>query len=342
MKIPVNETELDSLLSEPTPELCESLARLSGDLVILGAGGKMGPTLAAMARRALDAAGHTRRKVYAVSRYSSLKAHDLLSAQGVCPIRCDLLNRQEVAALPEAENVIFMAGHKFGTSESPGLTWMMNCVLPDMTAARYPHARTVVFSTGCVYPLVAADTQGAREEDALGGPGEYAATCIGRERVYAHHSEKQGTPLLMFRLSYAIDLRYGVLHDVAVRVEAGLPVDVTMGYANVIWQGDANARALQCLELATCPPAALNITGIEKVSIRWLAEQFGLRMAKTPKIVGQEAETAWLFDASRSYAEFGPPKVSLEEMLDATAAWVMAGGKSLSKPTHFESRDGNF
>lgn len=342
MKIPANDAELDHLLSQPTPEACDSLARLSGDVIILGAGGKMGPTLACMARRALDAAGHAHRAVHAVSRYSSPQTMERLRAAGVNPIRCDLLNRTEVAALPEAENVIFMAGHKFGTAESPALTWMMNCVLPDITAARYPASRTVVFSTGCVYPLTPAHSQGSTEKDALGGPGEYAATCIGRERVYTHHAEANGTPVLMYRLSYAIDLRYGVLHDVATRVAAGLPVDVTMGHANVIWQGDANARALQCLEHTSCPANALNVTGLEKISIRWLAEQFARRMGKTAEITGQEADTAWLFDASRSYEWFGPPKVSVDNMLDATAAWVMAGGGSLGKPTHFESRDGNF
>jgi len=330
--------DLEDRLSQPTPALLEAMRAIEGDLLILGAGGKMGPTLARMARRATPSS----RRVIAVSRFSSPGAADELRRHDVETISCDLLRRDEVNQLPDAPNVIFMAGQKFGTSDSPELTWVMNTLVPGIVAERYARSRVVVFSTGCVYPLAPVDGAGSREEDPLGPPGDYANSCVGRERIFTHFSKQHGTPALLFRLSYAIDLRYGVLHDIARKVAAGEPVDVTMGYANVIWQGDANARALQSLAYTASPPPALNVTGLERVSIRELAWRFGRLLEREPIITGTEAKTAWLFDASRSFAWFGPAAISLDEMIDATAHWIKHGGASLGKPTHFETRDGNF
>lgn len=310
--------------------------------MVLGAGGKMGPTLARMARRALDEIGQTQRRVIAVSRFSSADAARSLQQHGVETLACDLLDPVAVNALPLVPNVIFMAGHKFGTRDAPHFTWAMNALVPAYVAQQFKDSRIVVFSTGCVYPLMPANGRGAREGDPLTPPGEYANSCVGRERIFEHFARMHGTRMLMFRLCYAIDLRYGVLHDVAQKVAQGLPVDVTMGTANVIWQGDASARAIQCLAHASTPPLALNITGLERVSIRELAQRFGERLGRQPVIIGNESDAAWIWDAARSYELFGPPEVSLEEMIDATAHWISRGGSSLGKPTHFEVHDGQF
>lgn len=334
--------ELDDELSRPTLGVLDTLRAVEGDVMVLGAGGKMGPTLARMVRRGLDEIGHTQRRVIAVSRFSSAGARQGLQQYGVETISCDLMDRAAVAALPDAANVIFMAGQKFGTSDTPELTWVMNTLVPAIVAERFNKSRIVVFSTGCVYPLVPVDGPGSREDDVLGPPGEYANSCVGRERVFSHFAKQNGTHMLMFRLCYAIDLRYGVLCDVAAKVFQGLPIDVTMGTANVIWQGDANAGAIQCLAHAATQPTVLNVTGIERVSIRALAQRFGELLNREPIITGKESDTAWLWDASRSYELFGPPTVSLEEMIEATAEWQRHGGAMLGKPTHFEVRDGNF
>lgn len=331
---------LEESLSRPTPGCLETLGAIKDDILVLGAGGKMGPTLARMARRASDELGQSRR-VMAVSRFSSGSA-DALRSQGVETIACDLTDRDAVHRLPEAPNIIFMAGQKFGTSSAPELTWVMNTLLPAVVAERYARSRIVVFSTGCVYPLTSVDGPGSSEASPLGPPGEYANSCVGRERIFTHYSNQLGTPALLFRLSYAIDLRYGVLHDVARKVATGEPIDVTMGYANVIWQGDANARALQSLAQTNTPPTPLNVTGRERVSIRELAHRFGESLGRKPILMGEEAPNAWLFDAARSFELFGPVTVSLDEMIEATAHWVRAGGSSLGKPTHFEARDGQF
>ncbi|MCE9631244.1 MAG: NAD-dependent epimerase/dehydratase family protein [Planctomycetia bacterium] len=334
--------DLETELSRPTPGAIEALRGLQGDVLVLGAGGKMGPTLARMVRRGLDTIGHTSRRVIAVSRFSSAAAAAGLRNHGVETIACDLLDRDAVASLPDAANVIFMAGQKFGTSDAPELTWVMNTLVPANVADRYRHSRTVVFSTGCVYPLAAVGSRGSHEDDPLGPPGDYANSCVGRERVFEYFAKLHGTPAVMYRLSYAIDLRYGVLCDVATKVARGLPVDVTMPAANVIWQGDANARAIQCLTRAASPPAAVNVTGLEPISIHWLASQFGERLGREPLITGSESSIAWLFDAQRSYDWFGPPTVGIDDMIDAQADWVRRGGETLGKPTHFEVRDGQF
>ena len=342
MKAILNITDLEDRLSEPTPGVMETLRNVSGDVIVLGAGGKMGPTLARMARRALDELGHKARRVIAVSRFSSAAAAADLERHGVQVIACDLMDRAAVQALPDAANIIFMAGQKFGTENAPELTWVMNTVVPGIVAERYAGSRIVVFSTACVYPFAPVAGPGSREEDPLGPPGDYANSCVGRERVFSYFAKKLGTRALMYRLSYAIDLRYGVLADVALKVAAGSPVSVASGWVNVIWQGDANARAIQCLSRAASPPIALNVTGMERASIRSLAQRFGELLGRAPVITGVESPTGWLFDPSRSYKWFGPPAVSLEEMIAATAQWVLEGGATLGKPTHFEVRDGRF
>jgi len=334
--------ELEERLSRPTPGVLETLRSLSGDLVILGAGGKMGPTLARMARRALDQLEQPTRRVIAVSRFATPPARKSLEQHGVETLACDLADRDAVAKLPEAPLVIFMAGQKFGTSAAPERTWVMNTLVPAIVAERFARSRLVVFSTGCVYPLVPVAGPGAREEHPLGPPGEYASSCVGRERIFTHFANRFGTPLVLFRLCYAIDLRYGVLCDLVQQVAHGRPVDLEMGATHVIWQGDANARAIQSLALAATPPLPLNVTGLERIPIRWLAEQIGARLGRPPAFSGQPSPTAWLWDASRSYELFGPPTVSLEEMLDATVAWHQQGGAILGKPTHFESTSGQF
>ena len=334
--------ELECELSRPTEGVLDTLHALDGDVMVLGAGGKMGPTLARMVRRAFDAIGHKQRRVIAVSRFSSANASQSLWQHGVETIVCDLTDRAAVSALPEVVNIIFMAGQKFGTSEAPELTWVMNTLVPAIVAERFAQSRIVVFSTGCVYPLVPASGPGSHEGDALGPPGEYANSCVGRERVFTHFAKQSGTRALMFRLCYAIDLRYGVLCDVAQKVAQGLPVDVTMGAVNVIWQGDANARAIQCLAHTASPPRALNVTGMERVSIRSLAHQFGDLLDCAPVITGKESEVAWLWDASHSHELFGAPSVSLEEMIEATARWQRQDGATLDKATHFETTDGKF
>jgi nucleoside-diphosphate-sugar epimerase len=335
-------TELEAALSRPTLGVLATLRQLDGDIMILGAGGKMGPTLARMARRGCDEIGQPKRRVIAVSRFSSADAARSLHEHGIETLSCDLLSLAAVNALPDVPNIIFMAGQKFGTSDAPGLTWALNTVVPAIVAERFRTARIVVFSTGCVYPLMPVSGRGAAEDDPLTPPGEYANSCVGRERVFEYFAAAHGTRLLMFRLCYAIDLRYGVLVDVARQVAAGQPVDVSMGFAHVIWQGDANARAIQCLAHAACPPAALNVTGLERVSIRELARRFGERLGREAIITGSEAATAWIWDAHRSYEMLGPPEVSLDEMVEATAHWLLGGGRTLGKPTRFEVQDGRF
>ena len=334
--------DLENELSRPTQGVLDTLGSLEGDVLVLGAGGKMGPTLTRMLRRGLDEIGNKDRRVIAVSRFSSANALNELQRYGVETIACDLLDRRAVMALPDSKNVIYMAGQKFGTSESPELTWVMNTLVPSVVAERYATSRIVVFSTGCVYSLVPADGPGANEESALEPPGEYAYSCLGRERVFTHFANRHDTQVLFYRLCYAIDLRYGVLCDVATKVVAGHPIDVSMGAVNVIWQGDANARAIQCLAHTASPPIALNVTGLEKVSIRSLAERFGAHFNREPIIVGKERDMAWLWDASQSYTLFGPPRISLDEMVEASADWVRRGGAILGKPTHFEITDGRF
>ncbi|MBK7716332.1 MAG: NAD(P)-dependent oxidoreductase [Gemmatimonadetes bacterium] len=338
---PADETSLEERLSRPTDGVVEVLRQLPGDLLVLGAGGKMGPSLARMARRALDVLGRTDR-VIAVSRFGAPGTREALDAAGVVTVHADLLDPRALAGLPDAPNLVFMAGQKFGTRAAPHVTWAMNALVPAMVAQRFPAARTVVFSTGNVYPLTPVAGGGPAETDPVGPVGEYAMSCLARERLFEHSAATKGTPVVLLRLNYAVDLRYGVLLDTARRVRAGEPVPLRMGHVNVIWQGDANARALQSLALAASPAAVLNLTGPELVSIRWLAERFAERFGRPAVFEGAEAPDALLSNAGRSVARFGRPAVDLETMVAWTAAWVEQGGRQLGKPTRFKVRDKQF
>jgi nucleoside-diphosphate-sugar epimerase len=336
-----SEAQLEEMISEPPPYLLNALHSLESDLLILGVGGKMGPALARMATRAL-AAIHSPHRVIGVARFSQPGLREKLAGWGIETIACDLLDRTALAPLPESRNVIFMAGQKFGTTGNPAQTWAMNVYLPALVAERYTAARVVVFSTGNVYPLQPVVQGGAVERDSVGPVGEYAASCLGRERIFEYFSRTQGLRCTILRLNYAIDLRYGVLLDLARKVKGRQPIDLRMGAANVIWQGDANAQALAALNLCATPPFVLNITGPETVSVRRVAEQFGLRFGVEPILVGEEAPTALLNNATQAHGLFGYPRVTLAQMIEWTAAWVEMGGSMLNKPTHFEARDGRF
>ena len=334
----MTEAELEDLLSTPRPETEAALAACPGDVIILGAGGKMGPTLARMAARA---AGGNRR-VIAVSRWSSDNAEKSLNEAGVETIRADLLDRDAVAKLPDAPNVIFMVGQKFGTTNAPAMTWAMNTIVPANCAERYKDSRIVAFSTGNVYPLTPVNSGGAREGDALAPVGEYAASCVGRERVFELYAERHGTRVAIFRLNYAIDLRYGVLVDIATHVNRSVPLPVDMGFVNVIWQGDANRIALECLPHAATPPFVVNVTGGESLAVRKIAMWFGRRFGVTPVLTGTERRDALLSDTTRMRSLFAAPEVSAEQMFEWVADWVEDGGALLGKPTRFEARDGKF
>ena len=333
--------QLEDVMSTPTLEVVEAMGEMAGDLLILGVGGKMGPTLAKLAKRAIDEAGSDKR-VISVSRFSSPGLQADLNRVGIETIACDLLSETELQALPEVPNVIFMAGRKFGSTGNEPLTWAMNTYMPGRVAKKYRNSRIVVFSTGNVYPLTPISHGGATEMHPVEPIGEYAQSCLGRERVFEHTSNQFGTPLAILRLNYAIDLRYGILLDIAEKVYYEKPVDVTMGAANVIWQGDANAIVLRALMHCQSPPMLLNLTGPEIVSIRWLATRFGEIFGKTPAFEGIEAETALLSNAAHCHQLFGYPRVSLEQMVQWVAHWAEIGGTTLGKPTKFEVRDGKF
>ena len=329
---------LEDFMTEPTPAVVDDLARVPGDILVLGAAGKMGPTLARMAKRAAPG-----KRVVGVARFTDPAARAALDAAGVETIACDLLDGSAVAALPRLDNVVFMAAMKFGATGNPALTWAMNVHVPAIVAETFASARIVAFSTGCVYPFVPVAGGGATEETPAGPPsGDYANSCLGRERMFEHFSARLGTPGRLVRLNYAIDMRYGVLHDVAARVRDGAPIDLSMGHVNVIWQGEANAAALRCLAHTTTPTSPINVTGPETISVRWLAEEFGRRLGRAPVLAGREADAGWVSNAARMVAELGPPRVPLERMIGWTVDWLARGGASLGKPTHYEVRDGRF
>jgi dTDP-4-dehydrorhamnose reductase len=336
----MNESELEDRLSDPPPGVIEMLSRLDGDILILGAGGKMGPSLARMAQRAAQLAC-TRRRVIAVSRFSG-GADAYLRALGLDTITADLMDERAIATLPDAPLIVFMAGRKFGSTGAESLTWVMNTILPGLVCRRYSHSRIVAFSTGNVYGLVPISSGGSREGDTTAPAGEYAMSCLGRERVFEHYSLVSETHVAIFRLNYACDLRYGVLVDIAQRILAGEPVDLSMGHFNTIWQGDANAMALRSLEFASSPPWIVNATGPETLSVRAVAQRLATRLDRTARFSGAEAGTALLSNTQLGIERLGPPRVDAELLIDWVADWVARGGTSLGKPTHFESRDGRF
>jgi len=333
--------ELDDLLSEPTEDVTRALASLEGDVLILGVGGKMGPTMARMARRASDAAGSSRR-VIGVSRFSSPALSPQLQAWGVETLSCDLMNRQALADLPDAANVVFMAGMKFGSTGQESLTWAMNSFLPGMVSERFPMSRIAVFSTGNVYGLSPVSGGGSVEADAPNPVGEYAMSCLGRERIFEHFSRANRTRMSILRLNYSTELRYGVLVDIAQRVYTGHAVPLSMGYLNAIWQGDACAMSLQSLACASVPPFVVNIAGPELLSVRRVAERFGEWLQKPVRFEGRESDDALLSNARQADDLFGRPRVDAERMIAWIADWVARGGETLAKPTHFEERSGRF
>jgi nucleoside-diphosphate-sugar epimerase len=329
--------QLDELLSRPSRKLVEFVAALDGDLMILGAGGKIGPSMARMAQRAVQQAGADKR-VYAVD-VAPLPA---LAEAGLATLACDMLDLAAIQRLPRARNIVFMAGRKFGSTGGEHLTWAVNVVVPYHVARTFTDSRIVAFSTGCVYPL--ADVHGGGSTE-LTGPdpvGEYAMSCLGRERMFDFFSRTQGEHVLQFRLNYAVELRYGVLVDVAGKVFRGEELDITTGYANVLWQGDVCNQALLCLGQAASPPAVLNVTGPETISIREVAHEFGRLFGKAPRIVGTENGRGYLSNAARAKELFGPPSVGLDRLIPWIARWIEAGGENLGKPTHFEAQDGKY
>jgi hypothetical protein len=335
-----DEGELEELLSRPSPADVAFARTLSDDVAVLGAGGKMGPSLARRVRRSLDAAGVSRR-VFAVARFSEPGLRAALERDGIECIACDLLDPGDVARLPKCPNVLFLAGRKFGSSGRPDLTWAQNVVVPSIVAPHFLASRIVVFSSGNVYPLVGPGGAGATEQDPVAPVGEYAQTCVGRERVFEHASRERGTCCLLFRLFYAVDLRYGTVVDVARNVLSGEPVDLRASHVNAIWQGDANSYAFRALGLCESPPRPLVVTGSEAVSVRAAAEAFGVRFGREPRFTG-EPGPGLLGDPSLCGSLLGPPEVRLARLLDWVAGWVERGGRSLGKPTHFEATDGRF
>jgi len=329
--------ELEDLLSQPTETACEVLGGMEGDIVVLGAGGKMGPTLAMMLRKAAP-----QKHIYAVSRFSDPNAKARIETHGVETITADLLDESVYARLPDVPNVFYLAGMKFGATGNQPLTWAMNVHLPALVAQHYKNARIVALSTGNVYPFVDPPSGGAREEDLPRPVGEYAQSCLGRERMFQYFSQVHGTPATLIRLNYANEPRYGIIVDLTRKILNDTPLDVTMGAVNLIWQGDANNYIISALKLAASPPAILNVTGPETIAIRDLASRIGKVLGKPPTFVSREAQTALLSNASRCFDTFGPPATRLEEMIEWIAHWVAAGKEVLNRPTKYDVRDGKF
>jgi nucleoside-diphosphate-sugar epimerase len=332
---------LEDLLSEPSEGVIATLAQLDGDILILGVNGKMGPTLARMARRASDAAG-SRRRIIGVSRFSSGNLETELRDHGMETIRCDLLDAAQLDRLPDAANVVAMAGMKFGSTGQEALTWSMNSYLPGMICQKFRRSRIVAFSTGNVYGLTPVSLGGSVETDLLRPEGEYALSCVGRERIYEHFSRTLHIPMALLRLNYATEMRYGVLVDVAQKVYAGQTIDLSMGHLNALWQGDANAMALCAFAHLASPPFVVNLAGPELLSVRQVAVDFGRLLSKTVHFSGQEAADALLSNGQLGHRLFGYPRVGVQQIVIWIADWVKRGGESLGKPTHFEVRDGKF
>jgi hypothetical protein len=328
---------LDDLLCRPSQALIDDLNKVEGDIIILGVAGKMGPTLAGLAKAALPG-----RRIIGVARFGDPSVKHWLEARGIETINCDLLDETALAALPKTPNVIFMAGRKFGAEGDLSLTWAMNSHVPALVAQAFPRARIVAFSTGCVYPFVPVDGKGANEAVAPNPPGEYAQSCVGRERMFEYFSKAFATPGRLFRLNYAIDMRYGVLHDIATKILQDRPIDVSLGHVNFIWQGDAAAQALRCLKHCAVPTSAINVSGHEILAVRDLAAKLGALLKRDPIIVGTEQPTAWLTDSSQAVKLFGLPVVDTERLIAWTADWVARAMPSLGKPTKYEVRDGRY
>jgi hypothetical protein len=328
---------LDELLCRPTHALIDDLKTVDGDIMVLGVAGKMGPTLAGLAKAAAP-----ERRVIGVARFSDAGVKDRLHTRGVETISCDLLDEAAVNALPKAPNIIFMAGRKFGAEGDLAMTWAMNAHVPAIVAQAFRQSRIVAFSTGCVYPFVPVDSKGSDEGMAPNPPGEYAQSCVGRERMFEYFSKTFDTPGRLFRLNYAVDMRYGVLYDIASKVWQGKPIDVSLGHVNFIWQGDASSQALRCLAYCETPTSPINVSGHDILAVRDLAGQFGALFGREPVIIGTEEPTAWLTDTSRAVKLFGLPTVDTAQLIAWTADWVARAMPSLGKPTKYEVRDGRY
>lgn len=329
--------QLEDLLSEPTEGVVDTMKRAAGDIIFLGVGGKMGPTMARMAKRASDLAG-TPRRIIGVSRFSTAAHETELRAHGIETIRCDLLDENAVRALPDAPNVIYLAGMKFGSTGQESMTWALNTFLPSVVCKKFSRSKIVALSTGNVYGLAPFSSKGAVETDALNPVGEYAMSCLGRERMFEYFSRALKLPMALVRLNYACELRYGVLVDLAQKTS----VDLGIGWFNTIWQGDANAMTLQCLNHVSSPPFVINITGPEKLNVRQTCERLAEKLKRRVSFSGHESDSALLSNAQKAFDHFGKPRVSADEMIDWIADWIGRGGATLGKPTKFESRDGKF
>lgn len=332
-----NEAMLEDMLSRPSDALVETLAKLDGDITILGVGGKMGPSLARMAKRAAPD-----KRVIGVARFSDPGLRVQLEADGIETVMCDLLDEEAVNALEKTANMVFMAGRKFGSDGNQPLTWAMNTHVPAIVAQAFKHARIAVFSTACVYSFADVNGSGAVECDRLTPPGEYANSCIGRERMFEYFADVHGTKVALLRLSYAIDLRYGVLHDIGKAVLEGTPVQLDSGHCNIIWQRDANDIALRSLALADNPAVPLNLSGPTVVRVRDLAMAFGTLFGKEPIFQSSEQPQAWIIDTAKQQELYGAPEVDVQTMVKWVAGWLNQGGRTLGKPTHFEVRDGAY
>ena len=332
---------LEDHLSEPSESLVAELAEVSGDWLFVGAGGKMGPTMVRMARKALDRAGNPVR-VRAASRFSDSRARESLERHGIDTFVCDVLDREAVGNLPDAANVVFMLGMKFGITTNPSLAWAMNTQAPAIVAERFSNARIVAFSSGNVYPYLPVESAGANEGTPTEPVSEYGWSLLGRERTFEHFSRVNDIPVAIVRLNYSAEARYGVLVDLAQRILAREPIDLSMGHLNFIWQRDANEHALRAFGLVASPPAIVNVTGAEVLAVRDLSERLGVALGIDPVFTGEPADTALLNDASKSHRQFGLPLASIDEAVAAVANWLKADHPTLGKPTKFEARDGKF
>lgn len=332
---------LESELLKPSDELLNDIVKIKGDIILLGVGGKMGPSMARLAKQAIDQAG-LNKKVIGVSRFSDKDLKASLEQDGIGTIVADLLNEEDLKNLPRSENVIYLAGHKFGSSGNEPFTWAMNAYLPGRVAEHYKDSNIVAFSSGNVYPFSPLSSGGLSEESSPSPVGEYGQSCLGRERIFQYFSEKNKTPTLIYRLNYAVDFRYGVVLEIAKSVNEGREIDLSTGNVNVIWQGDANEIAIRSLLHCEYPAKLLNVTGPETLSVKWLAEQFGVLFEREPKFVNESQPTALLSNASEAHRLFGYPKVSLREIIDITALWIEKGGSVFGKDTHFQEREGKF
>jgi nucleoside-diphosphate-sugar epimerase len=335
------EEQLEEVLTRPSLKLIQSIKQIASPLLILGAGGKMGPTLAVLAKRAAEAAGH-KLNVVAVSRFSDSRSRSWLESRGIGALCRDLLERTDVTSLPDCANLIYLVGLKFGTAQNPAATWAANTIVASLVMERYPSARIVALSTGNVYPLSEVRERGSTESAPLTPLGEYANAAVGRERIFEYYCGRRSTPVALLRLFYAVELRYGVLVDIAKKVQAREPIELANGHFNCIWQGDANEMILRALSLSSAPPAAWNLCRPEIFSVREVAEKFGELLAQTPRFAGTEACSALLGNPAKICKKLGPPAVPIETMLGWTADWVKQGGRSLGKATHFEVRNGRY